>query len=72
MVSLETNREISEANRRRYEELRKEFVANVSHDYPRRIRLVEAIPESVLLQRPDQIRERLSDWRHLLGLETSA
>ena len=53
-------------------EWRRLAVAGIGHDYPRRIRLVEAIPESVLLQRPDQIRERLSDWRHLLGLETSA
>ena len=52
-------------------EWRRLAVAGISHDYPRRITLVEAIPEWVIGQRPDQARERLSDSRHLLGLETS-
>jgi hypothetical protein len=47
-------------------------VAGVSHDYPRRVGLVVAIPELVVRQRPDQIREQMSDWRHLLGLDPSA
>ena len=34
--------------------------------------MVEAIPEWVLRQQPDQIRERLSEWRHLLGLDKPA
>jgi hypothetical protein len=42
----------------------------VSHDYARRVGLVEAIPETVVKQRPDEIRARLSDWRQLLGLAT--
>jgi len=53
-------------------EWRRLAVAGISHDYPRRITLVETIPEWVIRQRPDQVRERLSDWRHLLGLETSS
>ncbi len=53
-------------------EWRRKAVANVSHDYPRRVTLVEAIPEWVLRQRPEQVRERLSDWKHLLGLEAAA
>ena len=53
-------------------EWRRLAVAGISHDYPRRIALVEAIPEWVIRQPPDQIRERRSDWRHLLGLETSS
>ena len=53
-------------------EWRRKAVANVSHDYPRRVTLVEAIPEWVLRQRPDQVRGRLSDWKHLLGLEAAA
>jgi hypothetical protein len=49
-------------------EWRRLAVAGIDHDYPRRVGLVEAIPESVLKQRPDEIRVRLSDWRQLLGL----
>jgi hypothetical protein len=49
-------------------EWRRLAVAGVDHDYPRRVSLVEAIPESVVKQRPDEIRARLSDWRQLLGL----
>jgi len=52
-------------------EWRRFAVADVSHDYPRRIALVEAIPEWVVRQRPDQVRDRIAaDWRHLLGLES--
>src|SRR5437763_747959 len=53
-------------------EWRRLAVAGISHDYPRRITLGETIPEWVLRQRADQVRARLSDWRHLLGLETSS
>jgi len=49
-------------------EWRRFAVAGVSHDYARRVGLVEAIPETVVKQRPDEIRARLSDWRQLLGL----
>jgi hypothetical protein len=52
-------------------EWRRLVVAGVDHDYPRRVSLVEAIPEWVVRQQPDQIRARLSDWRHLLGLESA-
>ncbi|HEV7536926.1 MAG TPA: hypothetical protein VGP90_14895, partial [Acidimicrobiia bacterium] len=51
-------------------EWRRLAVAGVSHDYARRVGLVEAIPETVVKQRPDEIRARLSDWRRLLGLAT--
>ncbi|HEV3364844.1 MAG TPA: hypothetical protein VG795_12045 [Acidimicrobiia bacterium] len=53
-------------------EWRRKAVAGVAHNYPRRVRLVEAIPEWVIRQRPDQIRDRMVDWKHLLGLETAA
>jgi hypothetical protein len=49
-------------------EWRRLAVAGVDHDYARRVSLVEAIPESVVKQRPDEIRARLSDWRQLLGM----
>jgi hypothetical protein len=49
-------------------EWRRLAVAGVSHDYPRRVGLVETIPEAVLRQRLDEVRSRLSDWRRLLGL----
>ena len=52
-------------------EWRRKAVANVGHDYPRRVSLVEAIPEWVIRQRPDQIRDRLSDWKHLLGFKVA-
>jgi hypothetical protein len=54
-------------------EWRRRAVAGVGHDYPRRVRLVEAIPEWVARHRIDEIRGRLAaDWRHLLGLDRSA
>jgi len=53
-------------------EWRRLAVAGIGHDYPRRIGLVEAIPEWVVRQTPDQIRARMADWRHLLGLEAAA
>jgi hypothetical protein len=53
-------------------EWRRLAVAGVAHDYPRRVGLVEAIPEWVVRQQPDQIRARMSDWRHLLGFESSS
>jgi hypothetical protein len=52
-------------------EWRRLAVAGVEHDYARRIGLVEAVPEWVVRQRPDQVRERIAEWRHLLGLETT-
>jgi hypothetical protein len=53
-------------------EWRRLAVAGIGHDYPRRVGLIETIPEWVMRQRLDQVRERMSDWRHLLGLEKSA
>ncbi|HVW31869.1 MAG TPA: hypothetical protein VHL53_04960 [Acidimicrobiia bacterium] len=51
-------------------EWRRLAVARIGHDYPRRIRLVERIPEWVVRQRPEQVRDRIAaDWKHLLGLE---
>ena len=35
-------------------------------------RLVEAVPDAVIRQRPDQIRAGLSGWRRLVGLAPSA
>ena len=52
-------------------EWRRKAVAGVDHNYARRVRLVEAIPEWVIRQRPDQVRERAGDWKHLLGLEAA-
>jgi hypothetical protein len=52
-------------------EWRRLAVAGAAHAYARRVALVEAIPEWVVRQTPEQIRERLpGDWRHLLGLES--
>jgi len=53
-------------------EWRRLAVAGVGHDYARRVGLVETIPEWVVRQQPDQVRGRMSDWRHLLGLESSS
>ena len=53
-------------------EWRRLAAAGVSHDYARRVRLVEAIPEWVARHRIDDIRARLSDWRHLLGLDSAS
>jgi hypothetical protein len=52
-------------------EWRRKAVAGVAHDYARRVSLVEAIPEWVLRQTPDQVRARLAEWRHLLGFEAA-
>jgi hypothetical protein len=52
-------------------EWRRKAAAGVAHDYARRVSLVEAIPEWVIRQRPDQIRERLADWKHLLGFRVA-
>jgi hypothetical protein len=52
-------------------EWRRLAVANVAHDYARRTTLIEAIPEWVVRHRVDDIRTRMGEWRHLLGLETS-
>ena len=49
-------------------EWRRKAVAGVAHDYPRRVSLIETIPELVLRQTPAQIRAQLPQWRHLLGL----
>jgi len=51
-------------------EWRRIAVTGVGHDYARRVSLVEAIPEWVVRHRIDDIRKRMSEWRHLLGLET--
>jgi hypothetical protein len=53
-------------------EWRRLAVAGVGHDYARRVGLVERIPEWVLRQTPEQVRARMGDWRHLLGLESAA
>ncbi len=53
-------------------EWRRLAVAGIGHDYPRRIRLIEAIPDAVIRQAPDQLRGGLGDWRHLLGLDIPA
>jgi hypothetical protein len=53
-------------------EWRRMAVADVGHDYARRVGLIEAIPEWVVRHRIDDIRSRMGEWRHLLGLETSA
>lgn len=52
-------------------EWRRLAVANAAHDYARRTTLIEAIPEWVVRHRVDDIRARMGEWRHLLGLETS-
>jgi len=52
-------------------EWRRKAVVDAGHDYARRVSLVEAIPEWVIRQRPDQVRERMADWKHLLGLEAA-
>ena len=49
-------------------EWRRLAVAGIGHDYPRRTRFVEAIPDAVIRQTADQVRGRLSEWRQLLGL----
>jgi len=52
-------------------EWRRLAVARIGHDYPRRIALVEGIPEDVIRSTPDDVRGRLGDWRRLLGLDPS-
>jgi hypothetical protein len=52
-------------------EWRRLAVAGADHDYARRVGLVEAIPDAVVRQWPDEVRARLSDWRQLLGLDPS-
>jgi len=51
---------------------RRVAAANVSHDYARRVGMIEAIPEWVVRHRIDDIRTRMGEWRHLLGLEKPA
>jgi hypothetical protein len=54
-------------------EWRRLAVARIGHDYPRRIALVEGIPDAVIRQRPDQVRERIAtEWRSLLGLAAAS
>ena len=53
-------------------EWRRFAVAGAGHNYAKRVTLIETIPEWVIRQRPDQIRERMADWKHLLGLEVPA
>ena len=52
-------------------EWRRKAAAGVAHDYPRRVSLIEAIPEMVLRQTPDKVRAQLPEWRHLLGLKVA-
>jgi len=52
-------------------EWRRLAVAGAGHDYARRVCLVERIPEGVVRQTPEQVRARMGDWRHLLGLEAA-
>jgi hypothetical protein len=49
-------------------EWRRLAVAGIGHDYPRRTTLVEAIPDAVIRQTADKVRDGLADWRQLLGL----
>lgn len=51
-------------------EWRRKAAGGVAHDYARRVALVERIPEWVVRHRIDDIRARLPEWKHLLGLET--
>jgi hypothetical protein len=51
-------------------EWRRKAAAGVAHDYARRVTLIEAIPEWVVRHGVDDIRARLGEWKHLLGLET--
>jgi hypothetical protein len=53
-------------------EWRRIAVADVGHDYTRRVSLVESIPEWVVRHRIEDIRARLPEWRHLLGLDKPA
>jgi hypothetical protein len=54
-------------------EWRRFAAAGVGHDYARRVRLVEGIPEWVVRQPLDKLRGRIAtDWRHLLGLESAS
>jgi hypothetical protein len=53
-------------------EWRRLAVVGVAHDYPRRIGLVEAIPDAVIRQKPEEIRGRVAEWRQLLGLPSPA
>lgn len=47
---------------------RKPLFAAVAHDYDRRRALVDQVSEATVRLTPGQVRERLSDWRSLLGL----
>ena len=54
-------------------EWRRLAVADIGHDYPRRVTLIEAIPEWVVRHKLDDIKARLAtDWKHLLGLDTAS
>jgi hypothetical protein len=53
-------------------EWRRLAVAGIAHDYPRRIGLVEAIPDAVIRQSPEQVRSGLADWRRMLGLDRAS
>lgn len=39
-----------------------------SHDYLSQRRIVDSVPEETLMLAPDQVRERLADWRSLLSV----
>lgn len=48
-------------------------VAGVDHDYPRRRRLVDAVPEATLRLKPgEDVRAALGNWRALLGVKAAA
>jgi len=53
-------------------EWRRLAVAGVGHDYPRRMGLVEAIPDALIRQKPEEVRGRLAEWRQLLGVAAPA
>jgi hypothetical protein len=53
-------------------EWRRLAVAGIAHDYPRRIGLVEAIPDAVIRQTAEQVRSGLADWRRMLGLDRAS
>jgi hypothetical protein len=54
-------------------EWRRLTVAGAAHDYARRRRLVESVPEATLRLKPgEDVRAALGNWRKLLGVAVSA
>ena len=47
---------------------RKQLFAATSHDYQRQRAVADQVPESTLSLTPARARERIADWRSLLGL----